>query len=110
VVIFDDVPHVPEPPWIVMASTLPGIDCHFWDWTLWLASKVDAGKDELVRAELRKMHEHLLGPLGVAPPDSMRDAVDGYLQARSEWESHLPLSVDDALADAVLAALRTLRL
>ena len=63
--IFQDVPHRHEPPWVVDASTLAGIDDHFWDWVLWLTSKVDAGKDSLVDAELTKMHDHLLAPMGV---------------------------------------------
>src|SRR5207248_6232213 len=37
--IFDE-PHEDEPPWEPRPDTLPGIDRHFWDWTLWLASKL----------------------------------------------------------------------
>jgi hypothetical protein len=108
-IIFEHVPHVPEPPWTVTAATLPRIDAHFWDWTLWLVSKVDAGTWELVQSELRKMHEHLLGPLGLPRPRSLRDAVDGYLHARAHWENHLAVSVDRALEKAVVVALRALR-
>jgi hypothetical protein len=61
--IFEDVPHAAEPPWTVTSTTLEAVDAHFWDWTLRLASKVDASKAEVVDAELGKMHEHLLGPL-----------------------------------------------
>src|SRR3954468_24888277 len=25
-----------QPPWVLTAETLPSIDSHFWDWTLWL--------------------------------------------------------------------------
>lgn len=47
--IFEGVPHAREPAWTVDASTLAGIDAHFWDWTLWLASKVDSGiVDQLI--------------------------------------------------------------
>ncbi|HEY8951528.1 MAG TPA: hypothetical protein VIP78_03080, partial [Candidatus Dormibacteraeota bacterium] len=53
------------PAWQVTAATLPGIDDHFWDWMLWLAAKQQAGKAGLVAAELAKLHEHLLAPLGV---------------------------------------------
>lgn len=58
-------PHQPAAPWQVTASTLAGIDDHFWDWALWLRSKL-ARRDDLVAAELRKLHQHLLGPMGAA--------------------------------------------
>ena len=58
-------PHAVLPAWQVTAATLPGIDDHFWDWMLWLAAKEQAGKADLVAAELAKLHEHLLAPLGV---------------------------------------------
>jgi hypothetical protein len=79
--IFDE-PWEPSPPWEVSAKTLRGIDDHFWDWTIWLAAKDRAGKQELVEAELRKMHEHLLGPLGVQRvPSSVAYAVAAYTAA-----------------------------
>jgi hypothetical protein len=56
-------PHQPARPRPVNASTLAAIDDHFWDWALWLRSKL-AGRDYLVAAELRKLLEHLLGPMG----------------------------------------------
>ena len=37
--IFPDEPYESLPPWSVSAETLDGIDQHFWDWILWLASK-----------------------------------------------------------------------
>lgn len=46
--IFEEQPHVQEPPWVIGADTLPGIDDHFWDWTLWLTSKVYSRKNDLV--------------------------------------------------------------
>jgi hypothetical protein len=58
-------PHAVLPAWQVTAATLPGIDDHFWDWMLWLAAKQQAGKAGLVAAQLAKLHEHLLAPLGV---------------------------------------------
>ena len=84
--IFEDVPHAAEPPWTVTSSTLEAVDAHFWDWTLWLASKVDASKAEVVDAELGKMHEHLLGPLEAEQPTSLGHAVDLYPQAAARWE------------------------
>src|SRR5205823_2037339 len=58
--IFDE-PHVHEAPHVASAATLGAIDAHFWDWTLWLTSKVGAGKRELVTTELSKMTDHVLG-------------------------------------------------
>ena len=49
-------PHPVAPPWRVTATTLPLIDDHFWDWVLWLGSEQLAGKDSVVRTELRKLH------------------------------------------------------
>jgi hypothetical protein len=43
-------PHQPAAPWQVNASTLAGIDDHFWDWALWLRSKL-ARRDDLVPAD-----------------------------------------------------------
>jgi hypothetical protein len=59
-------PHAALPPWRVTADTMPGIDAHFWDWMLWLTPKQEAGKSDLVAAELAKLHQHLLAPVGRA--------------------------------------------
>jgi Nucleotidyltransferase domain len=98
--IFEDVPHGAEPPWTVTSTTLGAVDAHFWDWTLWLASKVDAA--EVVDTELGKMHEHLLGPLEADQPTSLGHAVHLYLQAAARWEERLGVTVDKALRVAVL--------
>jgi hypothetical protein len=66
--IFPDVPHEHEPPWVVDAGTLSALDDHFWDWVLWLTSKVDAGNDSLVEAELAAMRDHILVPMGITAP------------------------------------------
>ena len=85
--IFPGEPYTSEPPWTVSAETLDGIDQHLWDWTLWLASKREKGEDALVRRELAKMFEHLLGPLGVdEPPASIEEAVEAYTSARERRE------------------------
>ena len=47
-------PH-PLPEWTVTAETLPQIDAHFWDWTLWLGAKQLRGQAHLVGTELAKM-------------------------------------------------------
>lgn len=99
--IFEDQPHAHEPPWIVTKETLPRIDDHFWDWTLWLTSKVHAGRDELVERELLKMHHHLLGPMGEDSPKTLPDAVSCYLSARRRWSRRLRTKVDDRLGTAV---------
>jgi hypothetical protein len=79
-----------------------GIDDHFWDWTIWLAAKDRAGKRELVATELRKMHEHLLGPLGVErAPSSVWDAVEAYTAACAEAEKRLGIGVPRAVGDEV---------
>lgn len=107
--IFTGVPHAHEPPWTVTASTIAGVDAHFWDWTLWLASKVDADRTDLVRSELDKMHEHILGPLGRPRPESVPDAVDSYLAARDAWERDLDVSLDRSLGREVGAIIDHLR-
>ena len=98
-------PHAALPPWQPSASTLRGIDDHFWDWTLWLRSKQAAGKQGLVEAELGKLHEHLLGPLGVIrAPTTLELAVAGYQTARDEWERRLGMRIPRAAEDAVIQA------
>ena len=104
--IFDE-PHEPESPWDVSTETLKGIDDHFWDWTIWLAAKDRARKRELVESELRKMHAHLLAPLGVREtPAGIEQAVAAYLSALRHAEKRLAvqdprvlqLEVQDRLA------------
>jgi hypothetical protein len=105
--IFADEAHEHEPPWSVGANTLCAIDDHFWDWSLWLASKVDAAKDDVVRTELPKMHRYLLEPMGVArSPETLLEAVDIYLKARVAWERRLATNVNPRLGAAVAAVVR----
>ena len=83
-VIFPAVPHEHEPPWVIDAATLSAIDDHFWDWVLFLTSKVDAGNDSLVEAQLATMRDHILVPMGItAPTTSLHDAVEQYVAARN---------------------------
>jgi len=85
--IFPGEPYESLPPWVVSGETLDAIDQHFWDWILWLASKREKGKDELVRRELEKMSAHLLRPMGAeAVPDSIDAALEDYRKARDERE------------------------
>jgi hypothetical protein len=87
-------PHQPAGPWQVNASTLARIDGHFWDWALWLRSKLAAGRHDVLASELGKLHEHLLCPMGVtSAPASLSEAVTAYLPARETWERQLGLHV-----------------
>jgi predicted nucleotidyltransferase len=100
-------PHRPEAPWPVEASTLAGIDGHFWDWALWLRSKEAAGRQAMVAAELEKMHQHLLAPMGVTlPPASVADAVSTYREARGNWEGRLQSFVPRNAETTVMPVLR----
>jgi predicted nucleotidyltransferase len=95
-----------EPPWEPTRSNLADIDAHFWDWTLWLGGKVLAVKSALVAEELRKMHRHLLGPLGVtSSPATVHEAVAAYQLARDRLERNWEISVPRRLGDEVTAAL-----
>jgi hypothetical protein len=99
--IFDE-PWETSPPWEVSAETLRGIDDHFWDWTIWLAAKDQAGRREMVGTELTKMHEHLLAPLAVErTPLSIADAVVVYTAARGDAEERLAVAVPRAVEDGV---------
>jgi len=97
-------PHQPAGPWQVNASTLAGVDDHFWDWALWLRSKL--GRDDIVAGELRKLHEHLLGPMGVTfAPASLGEAVTAYRAAREKCERRLGSRVSRNAENAVTPVL-----
>ena len=104
--IFPEEPHALEPPWKVSAETLDGIDAHFWDWMLWLSSKDAAGKHEVVAAELEKLFDHILAPLGVDhPPSSITHAVAAYREGRARAERRLGVAVSRDLENAVAPTL-----
>jgi hypothetical protein len=104
--IFPEEPHTKEPPWEPGPETLAGIDDHFWDWMLWLLPKEVADKDELVAAELEKLHGHLLRPLGVeARPTSILEAVEAYRAARERAEHRFGVTVQRDVELAVAPAL-----
>jgi len=101
-----DRPHPIALPWVVSAATLAAVDDHFWDWALWLASKQLSGRDDVVSAELGKLHAHLLAPLGVAAaPRSLGQAVAGYQAARDNWETVLRRRVSRAAETTVVPSL-----
>ena len=108
--IFPGEPYESLPPWTVTAETLGGIDRHFWDWTLWLASKREKGQDQVVGRELAKMSVHLLRPLGVdRVPGSIEAALESYRFARDRRERELGVEVSRGLEGEVLPALRRTR-
>jgi predicted nucleotidyltransferase len=103
-------PHVDEPAWRPDAGNLVAIDRHFWDWALWLNSKQVKLRSELVTAELRKMFDHILGPMGVgAIPESLDTAVADYLVARDAREREFAVAVPHDLERAVLSVVRAPR-
>jgi hypothetical protein len=99
--IFDE-PHEHEPPWEPQRDTLAALDRHFWDWTLWLASKRAAGRSQLVAAELEKLFEHLLRPMGAREaPHNLRRAMELYLRLRGQLERRFAVEVPRTLEHAV---------
>jgi len=100
--VFPDEAHEPEPPWVPTADNLAAIDRHFWDWTLWLISKEAAGKTDRVAAELRRLFDHLLAPLGAEQaPASIADAIDVYRAVRAQAEARFAVRVSRRLEDEV---------
>lgn len=105
--LFLDQPHEDEPPWEASATTLAGVDAHFWDWTVWLASKDVTGKRELVAHELRKLSEHILTPMGIeVVPASVAAAIGLYTEARARLEEKFGVRVARELGTAVCGLLR----
>lgn len=100
--IFADVPNQKSPPWRPDKDSLNGIDAHFWDWMLWLASKQFRGNEELVHSELQKLFNHLLKPMLVkVVPESISDMIEVYKGARENWESKLQTSTSRELQNEV---------
>jgi hypothetical protein len=68
-----------------------------------LTSKVEAGKDSLVEAELNKMHDHLLAPMGVPTSStSLGDAVEQYVATRDTWAQRVGVAVDRRVEKEVM--------
>jgi hypothetical protein len=103
--IFPNEPNEDEPPWKPSSSNLTALDAHFWDWTLWLSGKEQAGKRDFVAGHLAKLFEHLLAPLGVEePPSSIREAVAAYRNARARAEERFGSTVSRDLEAEVVPA------
>jgi predicted nucleotidyltransferase len=100
-------PHEREPAWDPQPSNLDAIDCHFWDWVLWLHSKRSSGKADVVQGELDRMFGHILLPMGAQPPrpDSLDNAVASYLVLRAVLERRFGVSVTRTLEGQVVRAL-----
>ncbi len=103
-------PHVDEPPWQPDAANLSAIDAYVWDWIRWLHSKQSAHHLRLVAVGLRKMHTHMLEPMGISvAPRSIDEAIVEYRRARSTAERRFDRAVPRALEYAVHPAMsRTL--
>ena len=99
-------PHDLEPPWQPRPDNLAAIDCHFWDWMLWLRSKRASGNVELFSSELDKVFVYILDPMGVEfRPDSLDQAVTSYLAARERLERRFGVAVPRAVEHEVVPAL-----
>jgi hypothetical protein len=106
-VIFPAVPQEEAGPWVATAETLQGIDDHFWDWIVWLASKDVGGKMDLVASELKRLYRHILAPAGVrGPVDTVAGAVSAYVAARDELGGRFGVSVSTVAEGVVLGRLR----
>ncbi len=104
--VFPDEAHEPRPPWVPTADNLAAIDRHFWDWTLWLTSKEAAGRNDRVAAELKRLSDHLLAPLGAqTAPASIADAIDVYRAVRAQAENRFAVRVCRRLEDEIVASL-----
>lgn len=101
-----DRPHTICPPWHPNAGNLSDIDAHFWDWILWLGGKAMGDHLAVVDAELRKLHTHLLGPLGAdRGTTSLLEAVDKFLDLRRAAATRHGVAVDGQLGEQVVARL-----
>jgi hypothetical protein len=96
-------------PWEPSPETLADIDCHFWDWILWLEQKRRGGRTRQLETSLADMFRLLLRPLNVVEePRSVSDAVAAYLTARRALEERfgmrLPRTLEREVRPVVTAA------
>ena len=93
------------------ACTTPGTDPAAASavWIICGSTPQLARRDDVVIAELAKLHSHLLAPLGVAAaPCCLGQVVAGYRAARDDWEQVLRHRVSRAAETTVLPTLRQL--
>ena len=85
-------------------DALRAINTHFWDWIWWLTTKASIGRVDLVAEHLSQLYVHLLQPMGIQTvPDSIRAAVEAFVERRDALEMQFGSSVDRALEDEVRA-------
>jgi hypothetical protein len=90
------------PPYEVRPDTLEAIDRHFWDWILWIEQKRRGGYGERVEEVLGDLYELMLLPMGVdSRPESIRDALEAYLQARDRLETYFGVNISRRLEHEV---------
>jgi len=104
--LFPNLAWTKLPPWEVSRDTLPDIDAHFWDWILWLASKVEK-QDAGVSYQYDLLSRHLLAPLGSPKiPTSIEDAIHLYRETRAVRENDLGIESPRDAEREVCAGLR----
>lgn len=105
--LFLDQPWRSASPWSPSPETLEAIDCHFWDWIVWIEQKRTGGDEERLTALLRDLQRLMLEPMGVpATPTSVSEAVAAYTAARDrlehEYRVRVPRDLDDAVRAVVM--------
>jgi len=101
-----DQPQKPEPRWAASADTLPRIDAHFWNWSLYLASKREKSREDLVDEGLKQLSSYLLAGLGVDEvPASIERAIELYLRVRERAERRFGVAVPRSLGEDVRRAI-----
>jgi hypothetical protein len=104
--IFPEEPHTHKPPWQPRRDNVEAVDAHFWDWVLWLRAKEAGAECEIIAAELRKLSDHLLRPLGVEPvPATIAEAVALYRAARDDAERNFGCTIPRQLESEVVPAI-----
>ncbi len=101
--------HEWDPPWQVNRENLYQVNGHFWNWIYWLAGKEARGLADLVQAELQKMFDFLLKPMGVSKvPESIGDAVRAFHIALREREKQFQVRLDRTLEEETIHGLQVM--
>lgn len=100
--LFLEYPQDPMPPVNPSKDTLSAINTHFWDWIWWLATKLAAGRHDLVAEHLPQLYRHLLQPMGVdLLPVDIDAAMRAFLARRNALEREYGISVTRALENEI---------